>query len=540
VLPVSLNGGLKVKLKSLIILVLSLIFILTFCTPGLALEITNIESAAYDLDRYSGSYNGISEEVWSWREANSASWNEYPISNLGNRSSVLNIFKNDLNAALGSGGNYLVKYEVKDQQGVWSKPNVRLLTNTDQPPVASFSVIPNPVVQNHSVSYENNSYDPNGDDLVEEEWSIEYPGGSIDFPGSPPNSYSNTGNHKIGLRVRDANGNWSEWHYQNLEVILENQRPVADFNISPNPLPADVPLQYQDNSYDPDGHPIVAREWQYQKVGGSWKIGQVTDFSSLGPGDYLIRLKVRDDPPPPLGAKDSSWHTNNLTVVQSNEKPVAKFTVNPNPGIADQPITYNDTSYDPDGAGISERVWRVETQSGTILGEYHNSLPPSIFASTGWGDGGAGDYRIGLKVKDNSPNGISPPLWSDWTWHNLKVVLPLLGTGEITPNPALSGYRVHVTVETKGYAEEVTVKFPSDSFFNGDEITLSPDNPVSNKYNTFRGTYRTDTKTPDGNYNVIATIRRFNLAPETVTENMTMAIQGDIYDQVKVRIRDSR
>jgi hypothetical protein len=148
-------------------------------------------------------------------------------------------------------------------------------------------------------------------------------------------------------------------------------------------------------------------------------------------------------------------------------------------------------------------------------------------------------YRKAIN-KDNSPNGISPPLWSDWTWHNLKVVLPLLGTGEITPNPALSGYRVHITVETEGYAEEVTVKFPSDSFFNGDEITLSPDNPVSNKYNTFRGTYRTDTKTPDGNYNVIAIIRRFNLAPETVTENMTMAIQGDIYDQVKVRIKDSR
>ena len=372
----------------------------TYTIPISESKIENIQSNAYDLDRYSESYHGISEEKWSWRDANSATWIEYPVNNLGNRGSVLNTFKNDLNSALSGGGNFLIKYEVKDKQGVWSKPNVRLVTNTDQPPVASFSVIPNPVIQNHSVSYKNNSYDPNGDDIVEEDWSIEYPGGSIDFPGSPPNSYSNTGNHKIGLRVRDANGNWSEWHYQNLEVILENQRPVADFNISPNPLPADVPLQYQDNSYDPDGHPIVAREWQYQKVGGSWKIGQVTDFSSLGPGDYLIRLKVRDDPPPPLGAKDSSWHTNNLTVVQSNEKPVARFTVNPNPGIADQPITYNDTSYDPDGAGISERVWRVETQSGTILGEYHNSLPPSIFASTGWGDGGAGDYRIGLKVKD--------------------------------------------------------------------------------------------------------------------------------------------
>jgi len=527
------------RCKNIITLALTLMLALGFCNAGFALEITNIQSAAYDLDKYSESYHGISEEIWSWRDANSASWNEYPINDLSNRGAVLNNFKNHLNSALSGGGNYLIKYEVKDQQGTWSKPNVRLLTNTDQPPVASFTVIPNPAVQNSDVNYENNSYDPNGDDLVDEEWSIEYPGGAINYMGAPPDSFSVIGVHRIGLRVRDENNNWSEWFYQNLEVIEENQPPVADFNVSPNPLPADLQLEYEDNSYDPDGHPIVAREWQYQKVGETWKNGQPT-VSDLEPGEYRIRLRVTDDPPPPLGSKRSDWHTVNLTVEEPNEKPVARFTITPNPAIADQPVTYNDTSYDPEGAGISERIWRVETTDGEALGEYHDEQPPKVFANTGWGDGGAGDYRIGLRVRDYSPNGISPPLWSDWTWRNLTVVLPLKGTGEITPNPALSGYRVQVTVETEGYAEEVTVKFPGDSFFNGDEITLSPDGSVSNKFNTFRGTYRTDTKTPDGNYNVIATISRFSLAPETVTEDINMAIQGDVYDQVKVRIRDSR
>jgi len=110
----------------------------------------------------------------------------------------------------------------------------------------------------------------------------------------------------------------------------------------------------------------------------------------------------------------------------------------------------------------------------------------------------------------------------------------------IGPNPALSGMRVHITVDTSGYAEDVRVKFPSDGFFNGDEITLLPVRPVSSKLNTWQGTYLTDAKTLDGPYAVSATIKRTSVAPQTVTVQLTLVIQGDIYDQIKVRIRDSR
>jgi hypothetical protein len=84
------------------------------------------------------------------------------------------------------------------------------------------------------------------------------------------------------------------------------------------------------------------------------------------------------------------------------------------------------------------------------------------------------------------------------------------------------------------------VKFPSDRFFHGDEIILDPENSVNSKHNTWRGIYLTDAKTPDGPYAVTATVKRISVAPQTVTVPFTLVIQGDIYDQIKVRIRDSR
>lgn len=236
----------------------------------------------------------------------------------------------------------------------------------------------------------------------------------------------------------------------------------------------------------------------------------------------------------------SDWYVQPLAVIAGNQKPVAQFTAVPSPALTDEAVTYTDTSYDPDGMGIAERVWQVTTTDERVLGEYHNQLPPRIFGNTGWGDGGAGTFRIGLRVRDKSPNGISPQLWSDWAWKTLTVIMPLSGSGEITPNPALSGFRVRITVESSGYAEKVTVRFPADSFFKHDEITLTPESAVSSKHNTWQGTYLTNAKTPDGSYAVTAIVKRKSVAPQTVKVPLNLAIRGDIYDQVKVRIRDSR
>lgn len=503
-------------------------------TPSGSVYNVAVQDQSYDPDHQGEAGNGIRAREWRWKEAAAATWNS------------------SIPSTLPAGKTYLFSLRVQDLDGPngvgeWSLPNVRTVSTAslNMPPVAQFAVSPNPLPLGKTLTYNDLSYDPNGDPIVQRSWRMaKLPGGSwTDYGGTPPNDFTSlgAGDYRIELKVKDQPGAWSEPFYQTVTVIPDNNKPIARFTASPNPLPLDVPVSYADASWDPDGDPIVAREWQWQKNGGSWQNGRPADFTALGTGSYNIRLRVKDQPAlaqmTPLW---SDWYAQPLSVIAGNQKPVAQFTVTPNPVLTDEAVTYSDSSYDPDGAGIAERVWQVTTTDGTVLGEYHNQLPPRVFAGTGWGDGGAGTYRIGLRVRDNSPNGISPSLWSDWTWKTLTVVMPLAGSGEIAPNPALSGMRVHVTVETGGYAEEVKVKFPGNRFFQGDEIILVPESPVSSKHNTWRGTYLTDAKTPDGPYAVTATVKRTSVAPQTVTVPLMLVIQGDIYDQIKVRIRDSR
>ena len=503
-------------------------------TPNGSLYNVAVQDQSYDPDHQGEAGNGIIAREWRWKEAAAATWNS-------NNPSTLP-----------AGKTYLFSLKVQDLDGPdgvgeWSLPNVRTISTSslNMPPVAQFAVNPNPLPLGKTLIYNDLSYGPNGDPIVQRSWRMaKLPGGSwTDYGGTPPNNFTSlgVGDYRIELKVKDQPGAWSEPFYQTVTVIPDNNKPIALFTVSPNPLPQDVSVSYSEASWDPDGDPIVAREWQWQKNSGSWQNGQPLDFNALGIGSYNIRLRVKDQPAlaqmTPLW---SDWYLQNLSVIVGNRKPVDQFAISPNPALTDEAVTYSDTSYDPDGVGIAERVWQVTTTNGTVLGEYHNQLPPRVFAGTGWGDGGAGTYRIGLRVRDNSPNGISPLLWSDWTWQTLTVVMPLTGSGEITPNPALSGMRVHIAVDTSGYAEEVRVKFPGGGFFNGDEITLLPESPVSSKLNTWRGTYLTDAKTPDGAYAVMATVIRTSVAPQMVTVPLTLVIQGDIYDQIKVRIRDSR
>lgn len=503
-------------------------------TPNGSVYNVAVQNQSFDPDHQGEAGSGIRAQEWRWKESTAITWNS------------------GVPSVLSAGKTYLFSLRVQDIDGSdgigeWSLPNIRTVSTSslNMPPVAQFTVSPNPLPLGKTLTYNDMSYDPNGDPIVQRSWRIaRLPSGSwTDYGGTPPNNFISlgVGDYRIELKVKDQPGAWSEPFYQTVTVIPDNNKPIARFSVSPNPLPQDVSVSYTDTSWDPDGDPIVAREWQWQRNSGSWQNGQPLDFNALGIGSYNIRLRVKDQPAlaqmTPLW---SDWYLQNLSVIVGNQKPVAQFTVTPNPALTDEPVVYSDSSYDPDGVGIAERVWQVTTTDGTVLGEYYNQLPPRVFAGTGWGDGGAGTYRIGLRVRDNSPNGISPSLWSDWIWKTLTVVMPLTGSGEIAPNPALSGMRVHITVDTSGYAEDVRVKFPSDGFFKRDEITLLPVSPVSSKLNTWRGTYLTDAKTPDGPYAVSTTIKRTSVAPQTVAVQLTLVIQGDIYDQIKVRIRDSR
>ncbi|WP_031517002.1 hypothetical protein [Desulfofalx alkaliphila] len=270
---------------------------------GWTLTIPDSSVSMYDYDHETEPGKGIVEQKWSWREATSPTWHTF---------STKEAMVNDFNANVKNNTDYLIRLEVKDIEGEWSFPSVMLVTTRPDnlPPVAQFSVSPNPVVVNQTFVVINTSYDPNGDKLTSK-WRYQKPDGSwTGVTSSPPTSFPTEGDYTIELVVNDGKVD-SEPFYQTVKVIPENRPPVARFTVDTQ-NPADrlatnpltfydyVPLKYDtSNSYDPDGDPIVAYQWYLKKASDStWTqyTNPPTTFENLGPGNWQIGLAVLDQP----------------------------------------------------------------------------------------------------------------------------------------------------------------------------------------------------------------------------------------------------
>lgn len=265
---------------------------ITTTAGGITSYNVTLTSISYDLDHQSEPAKGIVQEEWKWKEVTATSWNT-------GKPTTLALNK-----------NYLVWLRVKDKEGAWSDPYVKTLStmNENLPPVAQFAVSPSTQVVNKPITIADQSYDPNGDQIAEWKWRVKKPDGTwMDYGGTKPQNITSlgTGTYTIELTVRDnprvGTTLWSEPYTQTVTVIPENNKPVARFTIRPNPIIADETYSLNDTSYDPDGDPIVAREWKIQKPDGSWvTISQwKTTFEEMGLDDdgiYRIQLRVLDDP----------------------------------------------------------------------------------------------------------------------------------------------------------------------------------------------------------------------------------------------------
>lgn len=456
--------------------------------------VINTSESSYDLDHMSTANNGIINKEWKWKKSTDTTWTS-----------------GQLPSTLPVGYDYIVQLRVQDSdgpdgQGVWSDPAVQYFTtrNINIAPVAQFEIAQNPLPISKTLALTDNSYDPNGDVIGQRQWTIANASGTTIYTGSTlPTNFASygIGTYKITLKVRDIPRTglalWSEAFSQTLSVIPDNKKPVANFNVTPNPVPVDVSVSYTDNSSDPDGDPIASREWQILKSGSStWTAisNPPTDFTAYGVGTHQIRLRVKDLPSlPQLDPLWSDWCTKTVTVTAGNQKPVARFTVAPNPVPADEPVTYNDTSYDPEGKKLTDKVWQVKNLETNNIYEFSNQLPPTVFEETGWGANGdgVGTYEITLKVKDTSSNGLSPARWSDEYKQTLVVEDPLKITalsmtsivnppvGTIapvnypvaTPTKIKAGYKMTFKVNTNG-GDKVEIKL----YANGKPLTVHTDN----------------------------------------------------------------
>jgi hypothetical protein len=161
----------------------------------------SLQDSSYDLDhQVSRSDKGIIAEEWKWKEASATTWTT------GKPTS------------LQGGKEYLVSLRVKDPEGVLSNPNVKLVApGKNLPPIAAFTLHPDPLPLGDTLSYQDYSYDPNGYPLTEWAWRYKRPNGIWVNSGNifPSNVYSSLGIYEVELKVKNSLNLWSEPYYQN-------------------------------------------------------------------------------------------------------------------------------------------------------------------------------------------------------------------------------------------------------------------------------------------------------------------------------------
>jgi len=144
-----------------------------------------------------------------------------------------------------------------------------------------------------------------------------------------------------------------------ITVKKPNLPPVAKFVMDKSFALLGEQVIYRDLSVDPEGDEIV--DWV-------WKNNNQT-FKETG--FFVVSLKVKDS-----RGQWSDWYEQTIEVAaHPNTMPVASFSLDSSKVYVGDPVTYTDTSYDPDeGDEIVDRVWANRKDSFSQPGEYFISL----------------------------------------------------------------------------------------------------------------------------------------------------------------------
>ncbi|ADL07218.1 PKD domain-containing protein [Thermosediminibacter oceani] len=442
-----------------------------------------------------------------------------------------------------SPGTYTFKFEYTKDGSVNRYDDAAYVDNIT---VQHDGVITSYNVQLSSTSYDLDHQSEPGKGITQEEWKWKEVTATSWNSGKPSTLGVNK-TYIVWLRVKDKEEAWSDPYVSVLSTMQVNLAPIAMFTVDPNTQVVNKTISISDMSYDPNGDPIAEWSWRVQKPDGTWiNYGSTppTNIPSLGVGTYTIELKVRDNPQ--FGT--TLWsepYTQQVTVIADNNKPVARFTISPNPVVADEPYTISDTSYDPDGDPIVAREWKVQKPDGTWV--TINQWKPTF--------GDDGTYKIQLRVLDD-PSRRHPaltPMWSDPYVVTVQVQgrLIVIGDSNKTTYKAGEAMILYARTEGKAYRVEARMWYPKNEFSSSNVTTLVPDTPLTSPPQDVMTWHTKHTKAegrdvvviipknmPDGNYQVVFTAYK-QLAgggTKTATDTITVRVKGTIYDHSKSQI----
>lgn len=368
-------------------------------------------SISYDPDhQFNRSDKGIVEHTWTSYVLDGVTYNGQPP------------------ATLSPNKVYDVSLQVKDIDGAYGVVTKRISTeNMNIKPIALFDA-PEIVVDTQELNIVDRSYDPNGDPLTDYQITIRKQGEAAilktltSFPNSFAEMGLGAGNYVIGLTVKDIPRIppqlTSDLYERNIKVVV-NRPPVSKFTLSPTPLLVNGINTYQDQSSDPDGHPLKNYSWTIEKLAEdnsviqSWNTGvKPTDWRDYGTGRFRVTQTVFDDPPYPLSSLSGSYSII-VNVILGPQKPYALFDYSPFPVVL-QGNTINlnpDRSFDPDGT-VTAWEWSIKAPNGTVTtsAAHYPTIPNAQI----------GTYEITLFVRDNS---------------GLRSTVPSIQTITVSPQP---------------------------------------------------------------------------------------------------------
>lgn len=193
-----------------------------------------------------------------------------------------------------------------------------------------------------------------------------------------------------------------------VKTVYVHREPVANFNVI---LDGSNNVSITDNAYDPDRETqpdkgIATTQWFYKETTAStWTSGMPTSFAT--DKNYVIKQVVTDE----YGVESTPYlrYVTTTTSVTPTT-PIAEFKVVPGRLLSyiSESVAYEDTSYDPSGEAITEKVWKVFLGSTEI---YSGSNPKTSFVGAA-----GGTYKITLDVKNTSG------IWSETAARYLTIV----------------------------------------------------------------------------------------------------------------------
>lgn len=181
-------------------------------------------------------------------------------------------------------GTYTVTLIVWDDDGELNESAMDIVV-VNSPPVADFAFSPKTVFSLTQVSFQDRSWDLDGEIV---NWTWNFGDGTWSHLESPGHAYDRSGDYQVSLVVQDDEGATST---KTVNVQVMNLAPVADFSWSFDP---DNPLMvlFNSSSYDPDGG-LPSHHWNFGDGTVSTEINPVHSFG--GEGNLTISLIVIDD-----------------------------------------------------------------------------------------------------------------------------------------------------------------------------------------------------------------------------------------------------